>query len=324
MLNRLHQHTTLPLFVSSFQCVRSTLRTLRLTNNVHPFRGIRLRDRNPYSHANFQPPWSTRCRMHARSSQGSAPSNPGQASRSVESSRRRISVLSVLLLIIGATISIPTTIFMLLGHLLPNRTQRNLWLLKLWLRLTISLSGISVSATGLSTYTHNRGPVMLVSNRQSAVDVAAIVSTFPEPLRFIVPERALRVPILGWMLSLAGCVSLPADRRKAAETLSKEIGHADSPLLVFPEGRPGTDGSVGKFLSPPFKAALSHGASIIPVSVSGGWEICAGNLIPTKWGAISVGVHDPLSVTEGMTDKEVTTKAFEKVKEGLERARARV
>lgn len=195
-----------------------------------------------------------------------------------------------------------------------------MWLLKIWLQTTLALSGVRVRAKGVEKYEQVQKsnpadrPIMIVSNRQSALDVAAIATALPGAPRFLVPERALRVPLLGWILSMAGCVSVSTkDRRKAAETLSKEIGRPGSPLLVFAEGRPGPNGSVGKFLSQPFKAAIAHQATIVPMSVEGGWHMCADNVIPTRRGTLSVQVHDRIDESEGdrpSSDKEIANRAF--------------
>lgn len=270
---------------------------------------------------------STMCTPAGQTTGSSAnkSSRPGSVSKAEPDDNRtgkspKASKLSILLFLFGTLTSIPVAILMVLGHLLPNRERRNMWLLKIWLQTTLALSGVRVRAKGVDKYQQveksnpTDRPIMIVSNRQSALDVAAIATALPGAPRFLVPERALRVPLLGWILSMAGCVSVSTkDRRKAADTLSKEIGRSGSPLLVFAEGRPGPNGSVGKFLSQPFKAAIAHHAAIVPMSVDGGWHMCADNVIPTRWGTLSVEVHDRIDGSNGdepSSDKEIANRAF--------------
>lgn len=160
----------------------------------------------------------------------------------------------------------------------------------------------------------------MISNRQSPLDLFAIIASIPYAIRFIIPPAALRIPILGTILKLSGlCLVLPTDRKSAMSLLSQP---SELPLLLFPEGKPGNDGRISKFLSQGFKSPFKNKAQVIPISVSGGWHICKGNgnqggVVPVRWGPVHVVFNHGICPDETNSEKELAASTFDAVNRGL-------
>lgn len=227
--------------------------------------------------------------------------------------------IAVLLVFTALVTSIPTLCAMVISLplLLFERKKRTVHcaLMRQWLRLTLFMSAIRVDVLGAG---YIKPGTLVIANRQSPLDVL-VLATLPSAPRFLLPARVFMVPIIGWIFHLAGCIAVKGTDRKAASKAldaATEILQAGSSVILFPEGKPGKNGSVGRFLTPNFKAAR-HGSPIVPVSVSGGWDICDGAVVPVRWGSVSVVVHAPL--VPGASEKELSTAAYEVVKNGLPR-----
>lgn len=157
---------------------------------------------------------------------------------------------------------------------------------------------------------------LVIANRQSPLDVIAL-ATLPTAPRFIMPARALTVPVLGWILRFGGCIPLRGGDRRAASDALDAAGvmlRSNASVILFPEAKPGPAGTVGRFLSAPFKAA-PDGGPIVPVSIHGGWQMCKGAVVPAHRSTVFIVVHPPLKPAS--SDKQRTTDAFDAVNSGL-------
>lgn len=229
----------------------------------------------------------------------------------------RVSGVSIALVTCAVLISVPTLLVMIITApvLLIDRQRRALhgWFLQQWLRCTLFLSGVRLSIHGKEHVTPGS---LFVANRQSSLDVLAL-ATMPTAPRFIVPSRAFRIPVLGWILRIAGCIGLRgADRRAAIDAIDAAADHlrANASVILFPEAKPGPFGAVGRFLTVPFKAA-HHATSILPVSISGGWDLCGGSVVPARRGTLSMIVHPPLN--KNSTEKQLSIDAFNAITSGM-------
>lgn len=230
---------------------------------------------------------------------------------------RTVSAAAILLVLNAFLTAIPTLCAMLICAplLLFERRKRVIHgaLMRSWLRLTLFTSGFRVHVTGTE---HIKTGTLVMANRQSALDVLAL-ATLPSAPRFVLPTRALLLPIVGWVLRLAGCIPMRGTDRKSASKALEEVAlalGAGASVTLFPEGKPGKNGTVGRFLTPAFKVARD-GAPVVPVSVSGGWDICKGGVVPARWGAMSIVIHPPLAPAN--SDKELAAAAFEAINTGL-------
>lgn len=160
---------------------------------------------------------------------------------------------------------------------------------------------------------------LIVANSQSMLDMFAL-AFLKLDIRFVVPARAMRLPILGAMFARAGWIGAKEGRKGQMKALDDcvEALRGGSSVALFPEGALSGMGKMRKFGSPAFKVAKKAEVPVVPVTVSGTGGMMEGGSMPWKFpkGAIEVTVHPPIQ-TEEKSEKELANMAHEAVKGAL-------
>jgi 1-acyl-sn-glycerol-3-phosphate acyltransferase len=150
--------------------------------------------------------------------------------------------------------------------------RASLWAMQRWCRSNIRGLNIVVEASGLENVPAT-GAFVYCTNHQSIVDIIVLGAVLPGDYKWAVKRSLMRIPFLGWHLTIAGHV--PVDRgagARAAADAVRRFEHVLSdgkPLLVFPEGTRSQDGLMRSFKSGCFYAAVRAGAPIVPVALHG-------------------------------------------------------
>ena len=146
---------------------------------------------------------------------------------------------------------------------------------QLWSRLLVLFSGVKVTAHGLENIPKDKA-LILVSNHQGAADIPILLACLPVRFRFAIKKELFSIPFFGWYLRQADYFAVNREMifsaYKMVTTIVK-ILNAGGSVLVFPEGTRSRDGSLGKFKRGSLMAALESGAPVIPVAISGSFNI---------------------------------------------------
>lgn len=120
------------------------------------------------------------------------------------------------------------------------------------------------------------------------------------------------IPVYGWFMRQRGTIAVHKGRRDAFDLLREgfraelDQGHS---ILAFPEGTRSRTGRVGKFRKGVFMAAAELGAPVVPVSVTGMFEILRpGSKLFRPGREVTVTLHAPIE-TEGLSPREVPALA---------------
>ena len=116
-----------------------------------------------------------------------------------------------------------------------------------------------------------RRPYVVVSNHQSLADIP-IISHLPWEMKWIAKAELFRLPVVGWMMRLAGDIPVDrADRRSGARMLlaAHRTLAARCSVMFFPEGTRSADGRVGPFNPGAFHLAIKAGVPVLPLAVEG-------------------------------------------------------
>jgi 1-acyl-sn-glycerol-3-phosphate acyltransferase len=116
-----------------------------------------------------------------------------------------------------------------------------------------------------------RGAAVLVANHASLVDILLLFPLF-RPFKWVSKQEIFRVPVIGWNMRLNGYVpvvrgSAPSVRRMME--LCDRLLRSGSPLMIFPEGRRTSDGTLQPFKDGAFDLAVRHGVPVFPIAVHG-------------------------------------------------------
>ncbi len=117
----------------------------------------------------------------------------------------------------------------------------------------------------------DRRPCVVVANHVSLAD-PFLLSHLPLDQRFVAKEELFRLPLVGWLLRLAG--DIPIRRGDHASAVAMEhacvttLAHGLS-VTIFPEGTRSVDGQLRAFRSGAFRIAATAGVRILPVALHG-------------------------------------------------------
>jgi len=116
-----------------------------------------------------------------------------------------------------------------------------------------------------------RGAAVLVANHASLIDILVLFGLF-RPFKWVSKQEIFRVPLIGWNMRLNDYVPLV---RGSGDSVRRMMAHCDrllaagSPIMIFPEGRRTSDGTLQPFKNGAFDLAVRHGVPVFPVAVHG-------------------------------------------------------
>ncbi len=168
----------------------------------------------------------------------------------------------------------------------------------------LGVLGVRAVVRGLDAVDLSRPPV-IVSNHLSNLDGPLLVHVLPLDPRVLIKAEARRIPLVGWVMKLAGFVfvdrSSAARRQEALEEAVDRITRTRCPFLVFPEGTRRRNGAGRDFKKGSFVIARRAGAPVLPVRISGtdrllppGRRTCAAGTVEIEF----LPLMDPASVAE--------------------------
>lgn len=116
-----------------------------------------------------------------------------------------------------------------------------------------------------------RHPYVVVSNHLSNADIP-VISNLPWEMKWIGKKELFDLPVVGWMLKLAG--DIPVDRSKGKNKLSvfKRCSYylaRDVSVMFFPEGTRSRSGKVNRFAPGAFDLAIREGIPLLPLVIEG-------------------------------------------------------
>jgi 1-acyl-sn-glycerol-3-phosphate acyltransferase len=160
-------------------------------------------------------------------------------------------------------------------------------------RLGLKLAGIRVVVRGLC-HVEARKTYLFLANHQSYCDPPALVASIPGNARLILKKELRKLPMLGLIMEMGGFVFINRkDRAHSIDSMKqavRQLRRGES-FLIYPEGTRTRTGRLGPFKKGPFIMAIESGVPIVPISVSGGYEIMPPDRLSIKPGTISVTFH---------------------------------
>jgi len=147
---------------------------------------------------------------------------------------------------------------------------------------------------------------VVVSNHESNAD-PFLVSHLPWEMKWLGKASLFKVPVVGWMMSIAGDIPVHrGDKESATGAMArcKQWLAKGMPVMIFPEGTRSKTDELLPFKDGAFRLAIETQADVLPLAVSGtrkalpkhSWRFA------TSRGLVTVGT--PIS-TKGMTLDDV-------------------
>ena len=210
----------------------------------------------------------------------------------------RSSVLrAYLLLAVWAVLAVPVGLVALPWTLL----TRNASLLYRW---GTGIGRIGLHVAGVRVRVQFKAPLpdtacLFLSNHASNLDPPLLASVLlPRRTAMLIKQELLRIPLLGWAMSLAGFV--PVARSGSVEDAKRSLDQAAAvirsgvSMTVFAEGTRSPDGRLLPFKKGPFFLAMKCGVPVVPVTLIGTGELLPKGIFRLQRGTAQVVVHAPL------------------------------
>ena len=141
------------------------------------------------------------------------------------------------------------------------------------------------------------GAKIYAANHTSYFDVVALMLGLGVPYRFVAKMEVGRMPFIGTFLHQMGHMKFERgsaeSRLRQAQEMEDFLRQGDS-VFVFPEGTFTAEDGVRPFQLGAFKAAVSTGAPIIPVSLAGTRKILRDGTYMPRHGNVTITLSPPI------------------------------
>lgn len=169
-----------------------------------------------------------------------------------------------------------------------------------WSRSFYRLMFLPVTVEGLEHIQPGQSYVF-VSNHQSMFDVWLIYGWLPVIFKWLMKAELRKVPFVGIACKAAGHIFVDRKNPKAAmesmENIKKQLKDGVC-TVIFPEGTRTKDGQVGRFKRGAFQIALDLKLPIIPISLSGCYDVLPKGKPFVYRRPVRMYVGEPIDITQ--------------------------
>jgi 1-acyl-sn-glycerol-3-phosphate acyltransferase len=152
-----------------------------------------------------------------------------------------------------------------------------------------------------------RQPVIYIANHTSYLDAMMLACYLPNHPVFLAKIEMLFIPVLGVACWMGGAIFINRrNRPKAIQSLQRAAGkiRAGATIAAFPEGTRTRDGQLLPFKKGIFNLALDAGVPIVPLGLTGGFEMLPAKAWRVKPGTFRIHVGQPIATSE-ISDLEI-------------------
>jgi 1-acyl-sn-glycerol-3-phosphate acyltransferase len=167
---------------------------------------------------------------------------------------------------------------------------------RVWARAHLKVMGIAPVYTGLE-HAEGVAPRIFLANHLSALDIWVLAAVLPVTTRFVSKRTIFWIPVLGQAMAVAGFI--PIDRRDRASAI-RSLSRAAVPIrggasvILFPEGTRSRDGRLARFKRGAFHLALDAGVPVVPVAISGTFQVIRPRSLIVRPGPVHVSFAPPI------------------------------
>lgn len=168
-----------------------------------------------------------------------------------------------------------------------------------WAHALLRLAGVTVEVEGLANIPDV--PVLFVSNHQGNFDIPILLSHLDKPHGLLAKIELKKLPVVpAWMEQLH-CVFIDRKNpRQAMDSLnqSAEVLRQGHSMIIFPEGTRSKCEQLGEFKSGALKIAAKTKVPLIPVSITGSYQVMEGNKNHIKPATVKIKVLPPIPTAD--------------------------
>jgi len=174
-----------------------------------------------------------------------------------------------------------------------------------WARASVIVSGTRLTILHGERLTGQ--PAVYACNHLSYMDTPVLFSALPFQFRILARDDLWTLPFIGWYLNRSGQVPIRVGEGRASVSSLLTAGRtlkSGMPLFVFPEGGRAEDGHLGPFLNGPAFLAIRAQLPIVPMALTGTWELLPMHSNCVHPVPVTLAVGEPIP-TRGLTMRQV-------------------
>lgn len=196
---------------------------------------------------------------------------------------------------------------------LPWKNSRFIYSVQqIWARSFCRLMFIPVSVEGMENI-DPKSSYVFVSNHQSAFDIFVIYGWLPNIFKWLMKKEIGRIPFVGAACRAAGHITIDRSSSVAAmeslRLMERELTDGVS-TVIFPEGTRTRDGELGRFKRGAFQVAFDLSLPIVPISLSGCYDVMPKGAKYVTRHAIKMTIGKPISLASFPQDDPQQAIAF--------------
>jgi len=170
---------------------------------------------------------------------------------------------------------------------------------RVWARLCVWSSGARLTVRRADRLRAQKVAVY-ASNHTSYMDTPVVFSSLPFQFRILAKKELWSIPFIGWYLNRSG--QIPIDTANPRATLSSlgagvKALRSGMPLFVFPEGARTPNGELQTFLSGAAFLAIRAQVPLVPVALSGVYDLLPIHTRHFYPGELIMTVGEPIDTT---------------------------
>ena len=154
-----------------------------------------------------------------------------------------------------------------------------------------------------------KGSCLIVPNHATFADPIWITIPIKRRVYYMAWDKPFEIPVLGFLMRIFGAFPVRLDTVDAsAQREAIDLLGQGKALVIFPEGGRTRDGELMPFKQGAFRLALTFGVPIVPVAISGGYEIWPASRLLPRPGRLKVRFLPTVQVdrvSQGMTNAEL-------------------
>jgi 1-acyl-sn-glycerol-3-phosphate acyltransferase len=204
-------------------------------------------------------------------------------------------LVRIVLVLASAALAAPA---MLVALVVPPWGNVVVYAGKVWARILLATAGARVRFHGLE-HVQGQRPCVYIANHVSMIDVWVMLTLVPPRTRFVAKQELFRIPVFGWALRAAGFIAVNrANRADAIRSLAEaaERIRAGRSVVLFPEGTRSRDGRLSPFKKGAFHLALSAGVPVVPVAITGSFQVMPAGTLRVTPGPVEVFIEPAVDV----------------------------
>lgn len=160
---------------------------------------------------------------------------------------------------------------------------------------------LKIHITNPSLLKSYQGPVIVVSNHASVMDIPFLFQSIPFNLYFVGKKELKKVPFIGWYMMAMGMIFIDrGNKEKSMQSIKKAalLIRKGKSVVTFPEGTRSSDGKIGTFKNGTFHMAIEAQVPILPVYIEGAHHVWPNSKFSIKPYPVQVIIGDPIFTTE--------------------------